>query len=647
MSAKCYILDLPQELRRQIFAEYFKVHGGYTYDAESDKLRNAADDTAIDLSLVYTCRLIANDCKHLPLTVNTVHFSTVFREDWRNLAACFNIAATYYRVLQENIFLHLIHLVTPEMYEQIEGDFPTFRSKFEEKRREHIRFWHYGQDPHSARGFRDANASEDVQYPPCGFAKEFFNENIWRACQSPLLYLGFAPVDRSYWKCRTSSDVSIARMPNLEVWDFQYNEWDDTASGEVYRCLPKILALIAEQNPKKFSSRVYLHLPHWQDTYPAEEFLQMELGLQWWAIPSWPQLSVFLDRLGIPNYLWKPPNTWSYDHIKFINDLIEAVGTPLSLEHLHNPPIDFEIRIREKSRFSAAAAAIRFIGRLPDHQRMQFRAISLHEDLPAVNIASLHGYGLVPLLQQNTKLKVHRRVSVVDCIMNVYPSVYYGLRYLLRGLSEHCIKESFVSHLSCWLVDGLSVANAGIPSESFSLLLDSGPDADVCTEAFEQLVHGSFARVRAWKHAVEVGLVRHENEAIRCLTRKFSYASEVGFEEAIMQLVNCSSTILRCNFNPGLPHDHQRTLDKARNKCIEKGYDLWTYWFKDGDLGPIKPPDNPSHAERIARVYDIQSGDQYLESQGREVSHVRTVEETLVHMRERLRQERAARGYIY
>jgi hypothetical protein len=360
----------------------------------------------------------------------------------------------------------------------------------------------------------------------------------------------------------------------------------------------------------------------------------MKLGLECWAIPSWPQLSIFLERLGLPDTLWTLPDTWHYDH-QFMEDLIHAVGTTDHPHQYENPPVDFRLRIREWARFSAAAAAIRFVGLLPYHQREQLRTISLHEDLPAVNIVSLHGHGLVPLLRENTHLKVERRVSIVDCTMNLYPPVRLVQNCLLVGLRSKSIGESFVSNLSYWLLDALSVANAGTHSDSFSLQLDSGPYGDFCTKAFEQLVHGSIARVRAWEYGLETGLIRHEsNEAIRCLTRKFSYASELGFEEAVMQLVNQSSSVLRCNFNPGLPHDLQKTLDKVSDRCIEMGHGAWEYWFMTRDLGHVKLPDHLSEVDRVARVYDMQSGDQYLESQGRVLSTVRRVDDTLQQMKE-------------
>ncbi|KAF5230082.1 hypothetical protein FAUST_10008 [Fusarium austroamericanum] len=137
------ITHLPAEIGQKIFREHFKVQGGYVYDGQSDKLRNA-DNTPIDLSLIYTCRSIANDCKNLPLSVNTIHFSTLYREDWRSLAGCFNLVATYYYVLQQDIVLHLAHLITPEMHAQLEKRFPTFRAKLEAERAFHFQVWNTG-----------------------------------------------------------------------------------------------------------------------------------------------------------------------------------------------------------------------------------------------------------------------------------------------------------------------------------------------------------------------------------------------------------------------------------------------------------------------------------------------------------------------
>ncbi|KAI8716977.1 hypothetical protein NCS52_00992700 [Fusarium sp. LHS14.1] len=81
MSSEANLLALPYEIREQIFQHYFKLDHGYFYDGESEKLVTA-DGQPIDLSLMYTCRSIADDTKHIPLSVNAITFSTVYREDW-------------------------------------------------------------------------------------------------------------------------------------------------------------------------------------------------------------------------------------------------------------------------------------------------------------------------------------------------------------------------------------------------------------------------------------------------------------------------------------------------------------------------------------------------------------------------------------
>ncbi|KAI8654407.1 hypothetical protein NCS56_01398000 [Fusarium sp. Ph1] len=56
------LLTLPYELRRGIFCYYFTAEGGYVFNAESEQL-TTADGSLIELSLMYTCRSIADETK--------------------------------------------------------------------------------------------------------------------------------------------------------------------------------------------------------------------------------------------------------------------------------------------------------------------------------------------------------------------------------------------------------------------------------------------------------------------------------------------------------------------------------------------------------------------------------------------------------
>ncbi|KAG5656058.1 hypothetical protein KAF25_001628 [Fusarium avenaceum] len=125
---KTYLLNLPLELRLQIFHAYFKVEGGYVYDAESDSLKTA-DNRPVELSLMSTCRSIANETRHLPLSINTIRFSTLYREEWRRLAGCFNMVKSYFRILLSDFVLHIAHLMTADMLAQLALQYPKFESR--------------------------------------------------------------------------------------------------------------------------------------------------------------------------------------------------------------------------------------------------------------------------------------------------------------------------------------------------------------------------------------------------------------------------------------------------------------------------------------------------------------------------------------
>ncbi|KAG5795027.1 hypothetical protein H9Q69_005921 [Fusarium xylarioides] len=95
MSTKFNFLRLPSELRLHIYRDYFQLDGGYAYDAKSDKLKTS-DDQPIDLALIFTCRTIANETRDLPLSLNAVTFSTLYR--YRLQATGYRLQATGYRL---------------------------------------------------------------------------------------------------------------------------------------------------------------------------------------------------------------------------------------------------------------------------------------------------------------------------------------------------------------------------------------------------------------------------------------------------------------------------------------------------------------------------------------------------------------------
>lgn len=358
-----------------------------------------------------TCRSIANDCKSLPLAVNMIQFSTLYREDWRSLVGCFNLVAAYYYVLQQDIVLHLAHLVTPEMHMQLEKKFPNFRSKLEIERAFHFRVWGTGDDNTSQVRFRPA---------ACQFVDEFFEWNIH--CILPnnrYEYEGYGSVHNCIRYSATST--RDGHRWYLGPVDRGLRRWDKY-SGEIRQCLIHCLQLIAEEYSEEFGDHVFTCLPHWRGKHPAHDFLG--LRFESWAIPSRSQVASAMDRLGIPDFARKLPDTWIYE------ENLLSLGPPEFDDD--DLPFDFEFRIRKKIRFSAAASAIRFIGLLSTTQRTSIRTIVLHEDSASANDMSLHGYGLVPFLKKKKTLRFGYNAESISSI----PSTLFAT--LLPPYGRYC-----------------------------------------------------------------------------------------------------------------------------------------------------------------------------------------------------------------
>ncbi|KAK4448824.1 hypothetical protein QBC34DRAFT_102927 [Podospora aff. communis PSN243] len=88
-------LRLPREMRDQIYHEYLMLgtEGGYTYDFTANKLRTT-DQKPIDLSLMYTCRLIAAEMHGLALRTHTITFTTLYSDELRARAGRWDFLMT-------------------------------------------------------------------------------------------------------------------------------------------------------------------------------------------------------------------------------------------------------------------------------------------------------------------------------------------------------------------------------------------------------------------------------------------------------------------------------------------------------------------------------------------------------------------------
>ncbi|KAF5560227.1 hypothetical protein FPHYL_6740 [Fusarium phyllophilum] len=592
------LTDLPSEIRQQIFKECLKVDGGYAYNAQTDKLTNADEArTPIDLSLRYTCRSIARDTTTIPLAVNTIHFSTT--DNWRSLAGCFNLVATAYYILEQDLAFHLAEFITPAMFAQLDAKFPRFRSMFESELANHnIR------NPVEDRP-RSRNDLVDRLRPPlCHWVRFFFTLKVDRAdVYGPSAFLGFANIHEEDFM-----------DPYGKLSGGSHDRWQQQ-SGDVRDALSYCLRLIAEEAPNEFEDQVHKTLPHWIGKYHPKEFLGLKFNL--WDIPSREDVAHALDLLNIHDFVWKLPELWTYPD-EFYQELGDVPFKPrpenaerCQYDAEYDNPMrmvdHFDYRYRDKIRFSATATAIRFLNRLPAEQRTQIRRITLHEDSPSVDMSSLHAQGLVPLYKENPRLQVERRVSVFGCIHS-----WAGAEkeWMTRDKPRGFYGPDFLLDLQSWLIDALSMRDLDIPSDSFIFTLWGGSYGDLCTEVFQGCVHMALAEGPAFDKCCELDLFRSTTHQLSVTPDKFFF--DPRFREAVEHLINKTS-ILRSDFHPGVPVDPNVLVEETKRiDDVVNRMERWHYHTRN--FGCDIPSDL-YYDFILPPQFEFQSREQYIESQ--------------------------------
>ncbi|VUC32042.1 unnamed protein product [Clonostachys rosea] len=85
-------LELPRELRDQIYIQYFTAPDKtYVYDFHSKKLR-LSDKTPISVGLALTCKTVNHETRGMGLRLNTITFYPIYSDELRALASRFGQA---------------------------------------------------------------------------------------------------------------------------------------------------------------------------------------------------------------------------------------------------------------------------------------------------------------------------------------------------------------------------------------------------------------------------------------------------------------------------------------------------------------------------------------------------------------------------
>ena len=264
-------------------------------------------------------------------------------------------------------------------------------------------------------------------------------------------------------------------------------------------------------------------------------------------------------------YLFSSPQPWSIPSAE-----------ELAQMRLMEEPREEKFRERVRWRFSAAAAAIHFLGSASQTTRLAIRNIVLHEDRYSVARAECHMLGFIPFCSHNLKLHVERRVNIWRNIA-VTPYIedmrhLWGQTGRLEHLSNntsaypeerdyysaHCA-QGFIQNCGRWIAEATELVNNGMPAHSFSLVLDGDPAPDQSSDLFELVKEYA---------ALQVAQIKWYNE--NSLTPDFKTLRVGGvylfdkFPEVLSDIVGGGSFI-SCNFPTGNPYDPEQLLNRYRH----------------------------------------------------------------------------------
>ncbi|KAH7363384.1 hypothetical protein B0T11DRAFT_93367 [Plectosphaerella cucumerina] len=172
------------------------------------------------------------------------------------------------------------------------------------------------------------------------------------------------------------------------------------------------------------------------------------------------------------------------------------------------------------------------------------RRIVLNEDLPSLRglHPECHAQGLIPYCKENPRLRVERRVSIWNVVVN--GSVY----------TSNPPSHIFGRVVALWIVEAHDLAALGMPAGSFSLLLDGDPIPEHSTHLFQTVLHRDVAWqlvIAAWQKLKPQALPIEWNMSFDDLPE-------------IMRDIALGKSNIRCNFDPGWPVDFRPIFDEHR-----------------------------------------------------------------------------------
>ncbi|KAF5666935.1 hypothetical protein FCIRC_10014 [Fusarium circinatum] len=351
----------------------------------------------------------------------------------------------------------------------------------------------------------------------------------------------------------TACYESLKLVPGVAVWD-QVFRGTTGSRYEITHAVKFTLRLVAQQLDIKSGSDLGEFLVGWRGWKGNRQELIgfLDECYEPWHIPSWSDLESMGRRLEDDDK-WSRLQSWEVDGRK-----------------------KSSVAYRSKYRFSAAAVAIRFLHRLPRTKRLSLRALSLRESHIAVGFQECHSRGLIPFCKENPRLRIEHRVSMLTNILQAANMFYDAYSFKARAEDPNKERPSINGNgvfqkVSDWSVEALSTVNAGMPTSSYSLIVDGEPARDLCSEVFQQSVQRSGAFFIAVERCFPRLLERRDPTAFSLIQRRAV--------EALTHLTH-ETSVMRCNFNPGQLWNIDRFVEDFEGLAIDTAVGMLALYHK-------------------------------------------------------------------
>ncbi|KAI1736120.1 hypothetical protein F4680DRAFT_275040 [Xylaria scruposa] len=256
--------------------------------------------------------------------------------------------------------------------------------------------------------------------------------------------------------------------------------------------------------------------------------------------------------------------------------------------------------------FSAAAVAIKFLQETPSSTRSSIRKIVLHEDRVSVAWPECHAKGFIPFCLEHPLLYIERRVDLWHTMIS-QQTVDYSLEFNLINkdwsLSD---PDELSSSISVWLEEAAELSRAGMPAQSFRLVVDGSAAPGKAFEVFQRL-QGDAAWQEAFETVANLPLSRMRGS--ECWI-------SLHFPEIMRGLASNDSFFpVRCNFSIGDTWDAASIIQENRNIPPVEWWKVWEDRKPDSSL---YMPDQSFRKVLLRLYYDEEHHWRYLQEDGQE-----------------------------